>query len=221
MVFRFILILAFGICFFTNVDAASTAYVTDSFKISLRRGPSIENKILEFLPSGMPVDVLEEEDGWSRVTIMDSDDNKVTGWVLSRYLIHRLPWEDQSARLTEQLAQIKMDMVTCKNNLEEVSIKEQELTEIQIKFVKTIDTLQKDYEVLKTESADYLKMKMECESHKETAGKLKKENDKLKNLDRISFFGLGAFILLSGLAIGVVIGKRNRKRNSLSHKLLL
>lgn len=226
MAFRFFFTLVFAICFFTicffnNGYASSTAYVTDSFKISLRRGPSIENKILEFLPSGMPVAVLEENDGWTRITIMDSNNNKITGWVLSRYLIHRVPWEDQSIRLTEQLTQIQMGMDTCKSNLEKVSKREQDLTEIQIKFVKTINILQKDYEALKTESADYLKMKAECELHKETAGNLKKENDRLKDLDRISFFGLGAFVLLSGLAIGVIIGKRNRKRSSLSHGLLL
>ncbi len=220
MILRLFLILLFEICFFTKVSMASKAYVTDSFRISLRRGPSIENKILEFLPSGMLVDILEENEGWSRVNILEQGYGNFQGWVLSRYLINRLPWEDQTALLKKENAQIKINLDACKINLEETMDKEHNLSQLQIKFIKTIDTLQKDYKTLKKESADYLKFKAEYELSKEQVNKLKKENDRLKASDRKIFFGMGALVLLSGLAIGIIIGKKNRNRNSLSHRIL-
>ena len=218
---RFLFLLVILSCSFINAFATEDAYVTDSFKISLRRGPSLENKILDFLPSGKPVTVLEEKDGWTRVIVPKSNEKELIGWVLTRYLIHRQPWKEQRMRLAKQLNLVEQHMDACKSNLEEVSKKERELAQLQIKFVKTIDTLQKDYEALKTESADFLKMKEEYELQKEMNAQLIKENDRLKDLGRLSFFGLGAFVLLSGLAIGVIIGRRNQKRSSFSQKLLL
>ena len=62
-----ILVLVAGLCMPCAESLATKAFVTDTFRISLRRGPSIENKILKFLSSGQPVEVLESNDGWSRV----------------------------------------------------------------------------------------------------------------------------------------------------------
>ena len=218
---RFLLILVMVSCFSITAFATEDAYVTDSFKISIRRGPSLENKILDFLPSGMPVTVLEEKDGWTRVIVPKSNEKELIGWVLTRYLIRRQPWKEQRMRLAKRLNIVEQNMDACQGNLEEVSKKERELAQLQIKFVKTIDTLQKDYEALKTGSADYLKIKEEYEMQKEMTAELKKENDRLKDLGRLSFFGLGAFVLLSGLAIGVIIGRRNQKRSSFSQKIIL
>ena len=63
-----IILITFGVCLMGQTSWAKKAYVTDSFRISLRRGPSIENKILEFLPSGMPVEILESKEGWNLVS---------------------------------------------------------------------------------------------------------------------------------------------------------
>ena len=78
-----------------QISWAAKAYVTDSFRISLRGGPSIDYKILKFLTSGLPVDVLESEEGWTRVQLLEPAQDSITGWVLSRYLITRIPWENQ------------------------------------------------------------------------------------------------------------------------------
>jgi len=77
---------------------ATEAYVTASFEITLRTGPSNENKIIAMLFSGRPLDVLSTRGEWSQVKVLDSDKE---GWVLSRYLVTRLPWEVQAKKLQE------------------------------------------------------------------------------------------------------------------------
>jgi SH3 domain protein len=92
------LLWIFGI---THPASATKAYVTDSFEITHRTGPSNENKITSMLFSGRPVDVLDTQGEWSRVKVLDSDKE---GWVLSRYLVTRLPWEVQARKLQEEIA---------------------------------------------------------------------------------------------------------------------
>src|SRR5512135_2651730 len=77
---------------------ATKAYVTDSFEITLRTGPSNENKIIAMLFSGRPLDVLNTQGEWSQVKVLDGDKE---GWVMSRYLVTRLPWEVQAKKLQE------------------------------------------------------------------------------------------------------------------------
>ena len=50
---------------------ATKVYVTDSFAITLRRGPSNENKIIAMLFSGRPLEVLGSREEWSQVKVLD------------------------------------------------------------------------------------------------------------------------------------------------------
>ena len=77
---------------------ATKAYVTDSFEITLRTGPGNENKIIAMLFSGRPLEVLGTRGEWSQVKVLDGGKE---GWVLSRYLVTRLPWEVQAKKLQE------------------------------------------------------------------------------------------------------------------------
>ena len=90
----------FGI---TQQGWADKAYVTDSFEITLRTGPSNENRIIAMLFSGRPLDVLGTEGEWSQVKVLD--DGK-EGWVISRYLVTRLPWEVQARKQKEDLVSL-------------------------------------------------------------------------------------------------------------------
>jgi SH3 domain protein len=90
-----IIYMALGLLLPAHTSWAGKAYVTEMFRISLRRGPSIENKILRFVSSGLPVEILESQDGWNRVQVQE-EDGVLEGWVLSRYLVMRRPWKDQA-----------------------------------------------------------------------------------------------------------------------------
>jgi len=185
--FRLIIPIALGLSIIAQASWAAKAYVTDSFRISLRRGPSIENKILKFLPSGMPVEVLESQEGWSRVQPSESRQRSIKGWVLSRYLITRLPWETQARSLEQENIQLKEKLAHIEEEREET---------------------------LKRKVADYLELKAAHEIAQETVQTLTRENESLRSSQRNKWFAMGALVLLCGLMIGLVIGGKEKKRRS-------
>jgi SH3 domain protein len=166
---------------------ATKAYVTDSLRISLRRAPSIENKILKLLPSGLAVEVLESQEGWSRVQLLEPGRGSMEGWVLSRYLITRQPWEIQARSLKRENAQLKTKLARIEREWEET---------------------------LKQKIGDYLKLRTGYETAQETVQTLTEENETLRSSHRNKWFAMGALVLLCGLMIGLVTGRQQKNRRS-------
>src|SRR6056297_3473569 len=79
-------VLACALC---PIDQArgQTVYVTDSLEITLRSGPDATRKIVKMLPSGTPLQILDQTRSWYRVR---ADDGQ-TGWVLKRYIMQEVP----------------------------------------------------------------------------------------------------------------------------------
>lgn len=135
--FQFIIPTILGICLMWQTSWAAGAYVTDSFRISLRRGPSIENKILKFLPSGLPVEISESQEGWSRVQLSENGRTYMQGWVLSRYLVTRLPWKVQAESLKKENARLKEKLTRIKKEHGEADSQHQQL-------IETVQTLTRE-----------------------------------------------------------------------------
>ena len=66
------------------ITAAQTRYVTDDFKVMLRTGPSVQNKIVDSLNSGTRLEVLREDAGNGHSQVQTSS-GKI-GYVLTRFL---------------------------------------------------------------------------------------------------------------------------------------
>lgn len=211
-----VLFLVLSVCLTYQSSWGAAAYVTDSFRISLRRGPSIENKIMKFLDSGSPVEVLEtSEEGWSLVQSLAPGDEEVKGWVLSRYLITRLPWKDQVKEMEDQVAHIKERADRLEKELSDTLEREKGLMKDLEKTTKDLKVLNKEYDTLRKGSADYVEMKKDYEQARSTLDRLTKENESLKKSERRKWFGIGAAVLLIGLILGLVMGRRQKKRSSL------
>ena len=198
----------------SQISWAAKAYVTDSFRISLRGGPSIDYKILKFLTSGLPVDVLESEEGWTRVQLLEPAQDSITGWVLSRYLITRIPWENQAISLKREKAQLEKRLSLVEKELDKGMIHKQELTEELEKDSKTLSKLQNRYEIIKQGAPDYLKLKAAYETTQKTIQTLVKENQRLRSSQLNRWFAMGALVLLCGLMIGLLVGRQQKKRSS-------
>ncbi|RLB83353.1 MAG: TIGR04211 family SH3 domain-containing protein [Deltaproteobacteria bacterium] len=185
-VWRLITPVILGLCLMGQTSWAAKAYVTDTFRISLRRGPSIENKILKFLPSGLPVKVLESQGGWSRVHVLENEQGILEGWVLSRYLITRLPWEEQAKSLKQENAQLKEKIVRIEKWGEAVRQELGLTRELKENYEVTLKAIQT----------------------------LTKENERLRSSRRSKWFAMGALVLFFGLMIGLVLGKPQRRLKS-------
>jgi SH3 domain protein len=207
---------AFGIA---HQTWAAEAYVTDSFEITLRTGPSIENKIVAMLPSGHPVDILGTQGEWSQVKVLDDDKE---GWVISRYLVTRLPWKVQAGKLQQQVVSLNSKLNRLENDLVLESQQRQGLAEELKQKTEDLDALNKEYLELKKGAEGYLNLKTLYEASEKSLAaaqnelsKATEENKNLKSSQENRWFLSGALVLLCGLLIGGIAGRQQKKRRSL------
>ena len=206
---------------FPKPSFATTAYVTDSFKITLRTGPSTENKIILLLPSGQPLDVIETQGDWSNVKVLGKGEPAPEGWVLTRYLVERLPWKRQAETFRAENLRLKEKLNDAQKNLAEVQGANEDLKKDLEDTKKALKDLTGRYNSLRQGASEYLKlkkeysrMKGELEKSQATIDRLTKENNQYRYSEKKKWFALGALVLLCGLLIGIVIGRQQRKRRS-------
>jgi SH3 domain protein len=171
--------------------------------------------------SGTAVQILDSNGDWSRIRLLEGKMSGKEGWVLSRYLMTRLPWEKQSALLKNETRKLKEKMPLVENKLKETLHREKNLIIKLRDNNKALETLQGEYTSLKQGSADYLKLKEKYDvthsalkTAQEKVRKLAEENKIMKSSQGLRWFLAGALVLFFGLVIGVIIGKRQKKQRS-------
>jgi SH3 domain protein len=221
---QIIVLIVLVLCVIGQSSWAAKAYVTDSFEITLRTGPSVQNKILTLIGSGEAVEVLESQEEWTHVRVLGGREDAIEGWVLSRYLETRLPWKTQAESLKKENARLKEKLAQGENKWSKSMDVEQKLSKELGDKINALNRLKEKYESLKRGSAEYIKVKAAYDvtlSLLETAQRdvqgLTKENESLKSSQRNRWFAMGALVLLCGLMIGVVVGRQQRKRKSIYH----
>jgi SH3 domain protein len=216
-----ILVAILSVMMACQAAAASKAYITDILRVTLRTGPSIQNKIVTMLSSGQSVEVLEEKGDWSRIRVTAEGSNGQEGWAMTRYLITRAPWELQATSLLEENKDVKEKLATTEKTLNDLTVREKDLTSKLQTSTNALDGLRKEFEALKRGATGYLKLntahkvaKSKLESIQKEVQELSKENERLTSSQKNKWFATGALVLLCGLMIGLVFGRQQRKRRS-------
>jgi len=214
----FILLLIFGACGLTAKGWAVKSYVTDSFEITLRTGPSTGNKIVGMLTSGQPLEILSTEGEWSFVRVPGDEKE---GWVVSRYLISRKPWEIQAKELEEEVVRLRTKLGQIEKDLGTMSHQSQDLSAQLKRKTQELDRLQKEHSELQRGAEGYLKLKAlhgATEKNLATARNelltVAKENERMRSSQLNTWFLNGALVILCGLLIGTLIGRQQKRRKS-------
>jgi SH3 domain protein len=214
-------IIIFLLCFAGRPSWAARVYVTDSIQITVRTGPSTENRIVALLSSGEPVESLETRDDWTRVRLSGSGGDQKEGWVLSRYLMDRQPWQAQNRALLLENTSLREKSATLQKNLGESSQQEQEFQSKLQQTTETLNELQIRFDSLKKESSEFLTLKEQYDTAQSTLQKadftvqeLTEENAALRSSQNTRWFLVGALVFVSALLIGLIIGRRERKRRT-------
>ncbi len=209
-------------CLAAQTIWADRAYVTDSFEITLRTGPTIEHKVIAMPASAQAVEVLETQDDWSFVRLLGRSQGDLEGWIKTRYLITRIPWKIQTESMNDENSRLRKKLEDIESELNAMTISKQNVTKELQENSATLRQLKTNYEELKQDAKGYIELKTQydsatesLESLKKTAQVLTKENKKLKSSQNIQWFATGAVVLLGGLLIGFVLGSRQKKRKSL------
>ncbi|MFW6146796.1 MAG: TIGR04211 family SH3 domain-containing protein [Thermodesulfobacteriota bacterium] len=200
---------------------ATTAYVSDSFEITCRTGPSLENKIIAMPSSGQPLEIMDSQDEWTKVRMKKPDGTNVDGWVLNRYLITRLPWKTQAEELQAKNVSLREKLADTEKRLKAVSARQQDLVGKLRANSEALEHVRTEYDSLRHRAADYLKLEAAYETNRsklETAearvSRLTEEIKQLRLLKRNRWLLTGAVVVLIGLLIGMVLGRQQRKHRS-------
>lgn len=211
------LIYILAACVMAGSAQAQTAYISDMMNITMRTGPTTENKIIAMLKTGQSAEIIEEGQDWSRVRIADGKE----GWVLTRFLSFEKPknllLESLEKRHNELLTQFEFlseENRTLKSDAEKYS---SELSQAQ----EALDKISIAYETLKQDSREVIQLRQDLQTKSETLidqnekiGDLEKKLSGLQMKNAIHWFLAGAGVLLVGVLIGYT-GKSKRRRSSL------
>lgn len=178
---QLIVFLMTWVCLMVRPSWATTAYVTDFFEITLRSGPSVDNKVSAMIHTGQPVEIVKAREGWSYVRLLNRESGEKMGWVLSRFLVDRLPWKTRVREMKEENARLREKLLERERKLSEVLHRQKDGR-------ASVNTMRK------------------------TVQRLTEENQRLKSSQRYRWFAIGAIVLLFGMIIGMVIGRKNRSR---------
>lgn len=210
-------IMVLLLCLFSGAAYGETMYVSDVLKLTLRTGPSIENKIISVINSGQMMEIIDFGEEWSQVKLPNGKE----GWVLSRYLTSN---ETNNIKLERLEAKHKNLIIQSAELLEENNRLKAENKRFSTEFntnQKQLVKTQSDYEELKAESAEFLTLKTNYERAAsqlaEQTAKAKKLEEELSSLEMntyIKWFLAGSGVLIVGFLIGFST-KRQRRRPAL------
>jgi SH3 domain protein len=209
-----------GICLFllsTAVLAETKYYINDSMKITMRTGPATDRKIIALLSVGQEVKILESENEWTLVRLLNGKE----GWVISRFLTDQTPESIQLEALKKNHSALQTKDASL---MEENQALKAENKKLGIDL-NTSETKQRglgtSYETLKRESKQFLDLQAK---YKESTSKLAAQTQKAEKYEdeltkllwnkNIKWFLGGAGVLILGFIIGFST-KRQRRHSSL------
>ena len=216
-------IIAVFVIFFSTAQAiaADRLYVSDTFTITIRTGPSTENKIIRMLSSGQALDVLEQQEKWSHVKVTLNNDSELDGWVLNQYLMERIPYEMQAKNLLSENRKLKENLETLSKDQISTEKDKKEVSSQYNQTLSELTSLKNAYESLRNASSEYLSLKAEYDENLSKLNSIEKklnevemENASIQKSQNYLWFGTGALVLLFGLIIGSILGRQSRKRTS-------
>lgn len=194
-----------------QVTAASTYYVADQFYVPLRSGPSSQHRIIDSsLRTGTALTFLENDTkaGYSKVITPKGKE----GWIENQYIsaqpIARILLKrerEQTAKLREQLAQLSDKSNAATNTSKDLKGKvnalsgENEKISTELANLKRISSNAINLDISNRELLQTNEMlKIEI-------SELQSENDRLANKSEKEWFLRGAFAVLIGVLLTIVI----------------
>ena len=202
---------------------ARTMYVTDTFEIVVRseKDASTGRNIIRLLPTATQVEVLDMDDSWATVQLSDGR----TGYVLKRYLISRVPYQETATRLQVEVEQQHQRLVALEQELTELRGEHTRHQSESVAREAQLADITRKYEQLQRDAAQYLQLKADYaalqQTHQESLQQLTELNNGytlLKESRSVMWFLSGGGVILAGWIIGMITERlRGRRRRHSGH----
>ncbi len=196
---------------------AAELYVTDQLEITLRSGPSLNNKILRMLTSGTPLQKLQEAEGWAEVRTPSGDQ----GWVVVRYLTTEPPKGPRLEAAQRELAKLRDEVRKLQTSLETARTEGGQASGEARRLGKRLETVEKEFAAWKKANQDVIAIRERAErleaehaAAQQELEQLKTENRSLRAREKFYWFFSGVIVLLVGWTLGYLYcSSRNRARS--------
>ncbi len=234
-IFTGIWMAALAIFLLAPCSQARTAYVSDMLILTFREGPGTNFSVLQTLKSNTPMTIVEEKNGFYKVTLTSGD----AGWVDKQFVVFDTPkskvietlnqekaaLENQLATLTEaserakdhiadqkKTTQVKFN--TFENQLKTANAENQRLSIRLKETAASLDALEKASKDILGTMANNKALAQENIELTNALSQLKNKTSHLFRTGMIKWFLAGVGVLLLGWIIGQSVSSK-RKRSSL------
>lgn len=200
--------------------AAETRYISDYLIVTVRSGEGNQYKILETIPTGTPVEVLEESPTHVRVLTPKGTE----GYIRKQYVSSETPKAQQIERLQNRVAeleqQLQLQEEQYRAQLDTAGAEQQQAAELSNELETARAQLQEvktDYQALLKDSQNVVQLNAENEQLAEQNNLLnselmvlREENRNFHRSNMIQWFLAGAGVFFGGWLIGKVSRKKQR-----------
>ncbi|MGM0452960.1 MAG: TIGR04211 family SH3 domain-containing protein [Thermodesulfobacteriota bacterium] len=207
------ILIVFLIGLLATAAFGTTQYVGDLVEITVRSGPALKYRVIATVPSGKAVEVIDTQNGWSKIELGDDK----TGWVVNRYLDAEKPDSLMVKEMKGQIGPLQNQVENLKAENDRLIKMNQSLSEKLQQNRTKLEEIRKAHKQLKAESEDYLKLKKQ---HQSLTDELEKKDKRIASLEKqvsqsylssaIKWFLAGAGVLLAGMLIGASSARRKR-----------
>ena len=197
---------------------AQTWYIKPTAEIPLRRGQGTDYKILAIVSDGMAVSIVEENQGWAKITTESGEE----GWILKRSLTQDVPLEkvvsalrSENSTLRQKVTEIEeenAELQRLKNALEKTLANNK--SELASTAEKYRDLVQDNENVI-TMKEDLIESRQTVTTLQQQLGTVVAENERLKASQNIKWFMAGGGTLIFGCIIGLLSAKSRKRKPSL------
>lgn len=209
-----IAVLAFLLLFPCQLRAQQI-YVSDVQEITVRTGPSLDNKIVQMVRSGARMEKLREEGEWAMVRT----DTGKEGWMLKRYLSPDTPVKVQF----EEFKARNAEMLDKSSKVEAIIGRYEEETKSLQKALATSQSeatrLKSEYETLSKANTNvaemtksFQEMRAAHDAARQEMERLRRENETLRDISDVKWFLAGAGVFFGGWVFGYLLGRSARKK---------
>ncbi len=200
---------------------AETQYVNDMLRVDLRAGPTNTHKIIDFLKSGTPVNIIgQSPDGvWYQV-----EANGKQGWIQTQYLTHErvardmlIDMQTEVEKLKKQNNTLQETLSDTRDELKSLKAAHKQLNTGSAQLQRELENIQRiSKEALSTEAAlrDLSERNQMLETELE---KMTQENALVKSTNLREGIQFGILAVVIGALITLIVPRftARRRRNDI------
>ncbi|MFI8621476.1 TIGR04211 family SH3 domain-containing protein [Marinomonas sp. NPDC078689] len=204
----------------SGVAQATTTYVSDIQFVAIREGQNNNTRAVERgIKSGTPLEVLEQENGYTKVKTPSGNEGWIADYFLSDDAVTRdqvISLQSKLSALSESKQKVNSELQDSKKEITDLNNKVTSLESDKTQLIKQIQQNKALAEKAQSIVSQNNDVSYQLESLKKQLATAEQAADQQQSTTQQKWFAIGAGTLLGGLIIGLLIPLSRKKKSSTS-----